>query len=307
MRKNFYSHGKLLLTGEYLVLDGAKVLGIPTKKGQTLTVKENNTKRIHWKSYDVEDNCWFEATFQYKEKRISIIKNSIGSAKISDTLIHILNSAIFLNPEFLTNTKGLLVETKLEFPRDWGLGSSSTLINNIAQWSTVNAFTLLEKSFGGSGYDIACAQHNTPILYQRNNGNPLVDKIEFIPSFAPNLYFVHLNKKQDSKDAIRHYRSLPIDSTKAAIEQIQEITQKIVTCQDLSSFKMLLSDHEQIISEIIKIPTIKSRLFSEYQGAIKSLGGWGGDFILATGSKDEIQYFQEKGYHTIIPYYEIVL
>ena len=36
MKKSFFSHGKLLLTGEYLVLDGSKALAIPTQKGQEI-------------------------------------------------------------------------------------------------------------------------------------------------------------------------------------------------------------------------------------------------------------------------------
>ena len=36
----FYSHGKLLITGEYLVLDGAKALAVPTVFGQDLSVKK---------------------------------------------------------------------------------------------------------------------------------------------------------------------------------------------------------------------------------------------------------------------------
>ena len=39
MEKTFYSNGKLLITGEYLVLDGAKALALPTKYGQYLTVE----------------------------------------------------------------------------------------------------------------------------------------------------------------------------------------------------------------------------------------------------------------------------
>jgi hypothetical protein len=38
MQKTFYSNGKLLITGEYLILDGAKGLALPTKMGQNLSV-----------------------------------------------------------------------------------------------------------------------------------------------------------------------------------------------------------------------------------------------------------------------------
>ena len=37
--QKFYSHGKLLITSEYAVLDGAKALAVPTKLGQSLKVK----------------------------------------------------------------------------------------------------------------------------------------------------------------------------------------------------------------------------------------------------------------------------
>lgn len=36
---SFKSNGKLLLTGEYLVLDGAVALALPTKMGQIMTVE----------------------------------------------------------------------------------------------------------------------------------------------------------------------------------------------------------------------------------------------------------------------------
>ncbi len=89
-----------------------------------------------------------------------------GSADfIAETLQDILVEARKLNPEFLQSEQGFLVKTNLTFPRDWGLGTSSTLINNIAQWAKVDAFQLLWNSFSGSGYDIANAQYNTPILY----------------------------------------------------------------------------------------------------------------------------------------------
>jgi len=85
------------------------------------------------------------------------------------------------------------------------LGTSSTLINNIAQWLQIDAFELLNNSFGGSGYDIACAQYDTPIFYRLENQKPNVTPVDFQPQFASNLYFVYLNQKQNSKNAIAAY------------------------------------------------------------------------------------------------------
>ena len=203
------------------------------------------------------------------------------------------------------------------------MGSSSTLINNIALWAEVDAFKLLAQTFGGSGYDIACAQYNFPITYQllnknsgisrpdsyqdaRNDKKREIHEVSFNPNFKDQLYFVHLNKKQNSRDGIAQYNANKHNSD-LAISEINEITSKIINCNSLEHFETLISSHEQIISKIIRQKPVKELLFKDYEGAVKSLGAWGGDFILATGNKDSINYFRQKKYHTIIPYSEMVL
>ncbi len=308
MKKSFYSHGKLLITGEYLVLDGAEALAIPTKKGQWLFIEENNeNSSILWKSFDEDGNCWFKTHLKAENNTITSATNETEENPITDTLISILNAAKELNPNFLSSGKGYTAESRLEFHRNWGLGSSSTLINNIAQWAKVNAFELLQRSFGGSGYDIACAQHDTPIIYKRIENAPKVEEVQFNPSFQNELFFIYLNQKQDSKAAIKHYQSLPLKDFDKAETAINTITENIIHCSSITDFEALINKHEEIISAIIKTETVKSRLFSDYPRSIKSLGGWGGDFILATGNKNDMNYFKEKGYTTIIPYSEMLL
>ncbi len=308
MKKSFYSHGKLLITAEYLVLDSVEALAIPTKKGQWLFIEEKDPNhQISWKSFDENGNCWFELNLAIENNIFRQANDKIDENPITNTLINILNAAKELNPDFLTSEKGYDVETRLEFHREWGLGSSSTLINNIAQWAKVDAFLLLEKSFGGSGYDIACTQHDLPILYKRTEGKPIVKEIDFYPPFKEHLFFVYLNQKQDSKASIKQYQSLPLKDFDKAETAINEITSKILDCTTLTEFNILLDRHEEIISNIIKTPTVKSRLFSDYPGGIKSLGGWGGDFVLVTGTLSEMNYFKEKRYSTIIPYSEMIL
>jgi len=199
--RSFYSHGKLLLTGEYLVLDGITAFALPTKKGQWLRVEENDLDTLIWKSLDSEGNCWFETNIKLPLHQPNVIDNTETSILndeeglgISETLINILTVAQELNPDFLSKEKGYTIETRLEFDRTWGLGSSSTLINNIAQWANINAFELLKKSFGGSGYDVASAQHQTPILYTRKENKPIIKEVHFDPSFKNQLFFIYLNK-----------------------------------------------------------------------------------------------------------------
>ena len=300
VKQTFYSHGKLLLTGEYVVLDGAVGLTVPTKKGQSLVVTPGKTKGIHWKSYTVDNTLWFEAQFSIENGIITTQTQN----KTATTLKDILNTALQLNPTFLNATASYEMTTHLEFEREWGLGTSSTLINNIAQWAHVDAFVLLENSFGGSGYDIAAAQNSHPIFYKKTTP-PTIRKAGLSWDFINNLYFIHLNQKQDSKEGIAHYRNATV--TANDLQTITDLSHKLLLCYTLQDFGAIMEAHERIISRIIKTPTVKERLFPDYSGSIKSLGAWGGDFVLVTAtSPEKLDYFREKGYETVIRYEDMV-
>lgn len=303
MKKTFYSNGKLLITGEYLVLDGAKALALPTKFGQNLTFEKNDTQEIKWTSYDADGSIWFDETIT-----LSLIVSSIPfeTESIKNTLINILRTAHLLNPGVILNSNGFIVSTQLSFPRKWGLGTSSTLINNIAQWFKIDAFTLLKNSFGGSGYDIACAQNNTPVLYHLEKEKPIVESVKFNPSFSQNLYFVYLNQKQSSKSAIASYKEKKkdLESQKGFIN---EITQKVLYAENITDFVQVLDNHEKIMSSILQTKTVKETLFPDFNGTIKSLGAWGGDFVLVVYEENPKSYFLDKGYDTVIKYSDMIL
>lgn len=304
MKKTFYSNGKLLITGEYVVLDGAKALALPTKFGQNLIVEAGNNETIQWKSYDYDQSVWFEATIPFS----SIIENKHDDENhnIKNTLIEILHEAFKLNSNFITESKGYKITTELTFPKFWGLGTSSTLINNIAQWLDINAYKLLRNSFGGSGYDLACAQNDSPIIYQLVNDLPVVEPITFHPSFSENIYFIYLNRKQSSKTAIASYLNQRgnIDDT---IKKINKITESITESKDPKEFAQSIQKHEIEMSIILETATVKEVLFHDFKGTLKSLGAWGGDFILALSKENPTEYFKERGYATIIPYSEMIL
>jgi len=308
--KEFYSNGKLLITGEYFVLDGAKSLAVPTTCGQDLIVEIINESQLIWNSYTNEGTCWLEAIFDLPKLRlVSATFDSGkdgGNDKLAENLREILFQAQKLNPTFLNSEKGFKVKTNLTFPKNWGLGTSSTLINNIANWATINPYELLKNTFGGSGYDITCAQNNSPILYTKNKINPLIEKVNFNPSFKENLYFVYLNKKQNSREGIKRFNDLK-GSLTSEVQQISALTNEFLMCKDLINFEKLLVEHEQIVSKTIQLKPVQEELFSDYFGQTKSLGAWGGDFILATGNEDSIQYFNKKGFQTVIPYSKMVL
>lgn len=307
---NYYSNGKLLLTGEYLVLDGAKSLALPTKFGQDLVVQKMKEQQLIWGSFTHTGECWFEAVFDLQKLRlVSCTFNSKKEGNgeiIAETLLDILKEAKKINPSFLASENGFVVKTALTFPRDWGLGSSSTLINSIASWAKVDAFQLLWNSFKGSGYDIACAQNERAIFYQLENDRPIVEPVNFNPNFKENLFFVHLNQKQDSKEGILKFRQRE-QSFQKEIEQISTISDEFLKATSLVDFNKLIVEHEQIISSIIKLKPVKEKLFLDYFGEIKSLGAWGGDFVLVTGNDETSRYFKKKGFDTVLSYSEMIL
>ncbi|WP_434037594.1 GYDIA family GHMP kinase [Formosa sp. 4Alg 33] len=300
--ETFYSNGKLLITAEYLVLNGAKALALPTKFGQSLTVETHADAGIRWQSFNSENEVWLDTQLSYsKQTLVPDIENDLTLR-----LASILNVAKQLNPNFLKQEKGLKVKTYLDFPTNWGLGTSSTLINNIANWAAVNPYKLLELTFGGSGYDIACASNNTPITYTLDKKSPIVKPVIFKPEFSNHIYFVHLNMKQNSREGIAHYKSNPSDKSEA-IKAINTITEDLLHCTDLNAFNTLVDAHEAIIADIVNLNPVKASLFSDFSGSIKSLGAWGGDFVMVSSAENPTDYFKQKGYHTILSYQDMIL
>lgn len=292
-----------MITGEYLVLDGAKALALPTKFGQNLIAEKNGNHEIKWKSFDADGSVWFEETIPFSD---IISKTPFEKESVKNTLITILREAYQLNPNIILNSEGYIVSTQLTFPKKWGLGTSSTLVNNIAQWFDINAFNLLKNSFGGSGYDIACAQNDCPILYHLEQGQAIIEKVNFQPTFSKYLYFVYLNQKQNSKSAIASYKEKK-NNLEEAKEIFNQLTETVLNAKDENTFAQALEKHEKELSSILETKTVKDSLFSDFYGTIKSLGAWGGDFVLVVSKENPSLYFKSKGFETIIPYQEMIL
>ena len=294
-----YSSGKILLTSEYFVLEGALSLAIPTKYGQSFTFKKNSSGFLSWKSYNSVNKIWFEC----KLKKIDFKCITTTDSQKSNILISILKSAKKLNNLFFCDISGGDVITKLDFPNNWGLGSSSTLINNIAKWTKVNPYDLLWSVFNGSGYDIACANSKSAILYKVKQKKVTIEKIQFKPSFHQNIFFIHLNKKQNTNDSLKTFGKK--NYSKSVIDVLSKLTKNFVNVKSLKEFQKCIKTHESIISKSLEMDPVKEKFFKDYNGEIKSLGAWGGDFILAAGPNSSIEYFQNKGFKTIISYNEM--
>ncbi|WP_417602308.1 GYDIA family GHMP kinase [Owenweeksia hongkongensis] len=290
----YYAHGKLLLSGEYLVLKGARALAIPTRYGQSLSFSAGG-ETIHWRSFDFENKLWFEAIFG---KNLDIINTS--DTESAQFLQGILLNAVELKKQSLPCGK---VEMHLEFPRNWGLGSSSTLTHLIAQWLEIDPYKLFFSTQNGSGYDIACSTSATPLVYTLKDGVPQTETVDLPPAFE-GAFFIHLNKKQNSRPAVTNF--LKKDIADNLISSISDITDKMISVQHEEGLKQLMDHHEEIMSNILQTPTVKESLFNDFNGSIKSLGAWGGDFVMAIG-ENAPEYFKAKGFETIIPFSKMIL
>ena len=295
-----YSNGKVLLTGEYVILDGALSLAAPTKFGQHLKYQENLSNLINWKSINFDGNIWFECLITSDTLKVK----STSSQKISNTLVEIINFIREYNPSFLKKC-GSDISTNLTFEKKLGLGSSSTLISNLSKISGVNPYTLNNKIFKGSGYDIACAESISPILYKLDKDQKIINEVSFKPSFNEHIYFVYLNKKQNSISEIKKYNKNK--ASNSIINEISDITSEILVCNSIDRFNKLIEAHELIISKLISKQTVKDHLFKDFDGYIKSLGAWGGDMIMVTSQIDPSKYFIEKGYSTIFKFKELLV
>lgn len=303
-QKAWFARGKLLLTAEYVVLHGARALALPTIQGQHLKLKESPGSELIWKSIDKDGKVWFEGKFDLMG--FDVISSS--DDETARSLRKLLRAACRDNGDFLSQWKKYQVETRLEFPRDWGLGSSSTLVYLVSEWAEANPFLVLFDSFEGSGYDVACAGADGPILYELSDESLHYESCDFNPSFQDQLYFVHLGKKADSKEEVKKYLKGKKPS-KQIIERISGISDELLAASDLADFEALIREHNDLISGILPITPAGKEFFSDYWGVIKPLGAWGGDFVLATSdrSMEETKaYFNEKGFSVFLPYKEIV-
>jgi mevalonate kinase len=298
--QKFYSHGKLLITGEYLVLDGAKALAMPCKFGQHLKVFPSSNQFSRWISYTQQNEVWLDIEFD-----LLSIKKQKTKSDIETRLFQILYEAFQLNPEVFT--QNYRFETHLEFPRNWGLGTSSSLIANIAKWANVNPYELLAKTFGGSGYDVACAESGSALIYQLQNHLPKVDLAEIPEVIKPHVYFVYLGQKQNSRSAIFNYRKNKPLQLADYISKTDEITSEMLAVESLEHFQSLIDSHESLLSEILQLEPVQKRLFSDFEGNIKSLGAWGGDFVMAVSKSNPKSYFESKGYPTVLEYSDMAL
>jgi mevalonate kinase len=285
------------------VLEGAVALALPINKYQSLEFTKTTGDRVLTWNAKHKNGNWFDAIFDLSD--FDVISTS--DTTLAGRLASILKKARRLNPGFLNPDRGIKVETYMGFLPWHGLGSSSTLINNIAQWADIDAYKLQKITFRGSGYDIACARSGKPLFFQLVDGDPVVEETGFKPVFQENIYFVYLGKKQRSLESIKDFKANAGYSV-TEISEISDISRSMAKCQKQSEFNFLVENHERIMAGVLGRPGIKSVVFDDFEGSVKSLGGWGGDFVMMTtemGKTGFKAYLMEKKLTTFYSFSEL--
>lgn len=298
----YRANGKLLLTGEYLVLHGAKAIAVPLNVGQQMVVSDgNSSETLYWQAF-FNNQIWFSCELNPDDFSV----RTTSHPEKSEALSQIFKTIKILAPDF-RQTSGMTFETTLESSPEWGLGSSSTLVSLLAQWAGVDPFRLNELVFNGSGFDIACATADGPIMYVRNK---MVEPVRLDYPFADQLFLVYSGRKKKTALEVSTFLKEKTVSDRL-IEEASGLTDEFSRCRDQDEFNLLIRLHEQLVSKIINRIAVKSEYFIDFKGEVKSLGAWGGDFFLASTNKllyDAVKkYFENKGLMTVFKWNDMVL
>jgi mevalonate kinase len=305
IQTSFFSNGNLIISGEYFVLAGAKALAVPLKFGQGMKIEchINKQNTIIWKTNEL-GSLWFNAELNCDD--LSLRKSS--NLKVAQRLQRLLKAIRKLNPDIFNQDKSYDITCEIHFNMNWGWGSSSTLILNLACWAGIDPFELNKQVSSGSGYDIAASRSQVPVIYQLTNESQLTDQVSFNPPFKEYISFVYLGRKQNTGRSIAKNIEL-IKKNKNLIPAIDRLTEEIATGENMKEFVRNIAEHEKIVAATLNMTRIREKYFVDFEGEIKSLGAWGGDFAMVISPlelKNVKQYFKEKNLETIFRFDEIV-
>lgn len=293
-----------MITGEYFVLKEAKALAIPLRFFQKMVVIEQkniNSNTFSWIFSDI--NGIILVSVFSKDTLTTLYTNN---ASLSSQLENILQQANKLGFGMINRSRINRIECVLNFNIDWGLGSSSTLISNLAYWLDIDPYGLSDLTFKSSGYDIASARSSTPVLYQRSGNDVKVSNIDLNNSYLKHAMFIYSGKSQNTQENTKNISLTSM--TPAKVGKVSTISDQIIQVHNYQDFRHLIIKHENIISKTLKLPSIND-YFNDFDGVVKSLGAWGGDFFMAASEhgKDYIvRYFNKKGYQDIFSYNDII-
>lgn len=301
----YRANGKLIITAEYLVMQGALALAVPVRFGQQMTVEllENLPGRIEWTAF-ANENRWFYAGFGMHNWTCYSTNNEEAALR----LVALLRTAAEMNPHRFNPAGGYTITTNANFSLSWGLGSSSSLVAMISEWTGVDPFGLLFRTASGSGCDVAASMSDGPILYRIGNTSPQVEPVDYFPPFHRQMWFVYLGNKQLTHSEISSFNK-QVPASSSQIEQMDVLTRTMWQATDIVQCTRTMREHDQLIGSLLKRKPLQEERFQEFNGRIKQLGAWGGDFALAVSEMEggEVKnYFTGRGLPVVFSFAELV-
>ncbi|MEY3573833.1 MAG: hypothetical protein RLZZ617_431 [Bacteroidota bacterium] len=328
--------GKILLSGEYVVLDGATALGLASRMGQSMAVfRGSEPGYLRWTALDHLHNPWLQANYRIVDGQWSVGEVSAEASESAGLLQNWLQAAWTLMAGLgegsasgyggaswndILHQEGMAVQTQLDFARSWGLGSSSTALALLAQWLGVDARRLYALTTNGSGYDLEVALQNASILYHLPEGRPITNShapallepiVQPIPYRSPQgggLWLVDPGGKQISAKEVVRYRNLDTNQRMACVEEISSLSIGLATCPDVTTMLDYFVRHDTILENLLGQPCLQRSAGNGFPGRLKSLGAWGGDLFLAVSPspEDALHWLENQANWSIYPFEQII-
>ena len=282
--RSYFATGKVMLTGEYLVMNGFDCIALPTKLGQWMHVwdfdtPDDSSDFILYQAKDLHGNVWFETKILLPNFEL------VDPAQIeniqADRLVGILKLA---DSDFWETGKSWRIETQLEFERVWGLGSSSTLVKLFADFLHLDPMNIQFEIFGGSGYDVAIAQLQKPMVYclTADDSNWKYWRLE--EYFTKDWYLVFYGQKIDSRNSLSSVQDELNDIAEDEFytAQFDKIISQTRIASNIMELESSLEMYQMLLSKALMLPTTYDILGIKpvNKGLCKWLGAWGGDMIL---------------------------
>ncbi|HRY33987.1 MAG TPA: GYDIA family GHMP kinase [Bacteroidales bacterium] len=296
----YKANGKLLISGEYLVLHGALSFALPLRFGQQMQLSPSAGPVIRWTSSDPH-GTWYRAEFNLPGP----VKANPGREDMF--ILRLLEAAGRLNPAFAAGLQGTGVSVDANYPVQWGLGSSSTLIYLVACWADVNPFRLFTMVSKGSGYDLACAGRSNPLLFSHKGDEIMIRDITPGKGIREHALFAWLGNKQSTDTEI----DLFLETANPAptdLALMDLLTLKIATADTADELQEQVLRHESLLARILQREPLSARL-EDFPGAVKSLGAWGGDFAMFVTRQPKetiLPWFREKEIYPVFTFDEII-
>lgn len=281
-----------MLCGEYAVTIGVEALAVPVQLGQWMYVWEFNSPlggdRLIWEAKEKDGSTWLNEHFSLpllSDFVESSVSDELEGQLLRNTDRNVIKKMLGLvASDFWKAGKSYRIETQLEFNRNSGLGSSSTMISNFARYTGLDAQWLQQQVFGGSGYDVAVAEVGKGLVFWKQSDLAHWGPWSLSTQLTENWQVVFLGQKQNSRDSLSQVkiRLQEIQNDNFLLHQLQQILAAVKMASEVPMLEAGLEMWQAVLSMGLDLETPYQHFgFQPIKGGVcKWLGAWGGDMLL---------------------------